>query len=1283
MNILFRLFIFLGSLVVLALFSALIAPYFIDWDEFTSEFEAQASRVVGQEVKVGGKTNLRLLPLPFLSFEDLQVGKNADGSPLMTVERFSFKAELFPFLSGEVRIVEMSMRQPEVNLQVAQDGTIAWTNPKELLVNPEQVNIEKLNIENGSILVTGLVGERSLQLENIYGDLNAKSILGPWRINADADVEGIASQIKIATGTFQDDGSLRLKMDLNRKDQPYNLLLDGPVKLQDDALAWDGEFRISPFSKLQTEEMTKKLEPLAVFSSGRFLATPRQINVGEYRLDIGSRDDPYTITGQGVVNIRDEIYFKMQADGRQIDIDQLKQDAETDNKTNLENRLSALYEVLKRVPVPTAKGEIDIILPAIVAGDTFIREVKALISPTGNGWILRNLKATLPGNTAFEANGRLGLENGFGFSGKLLIASRQPSGFADWVSGNVDETFRRLRSVGLAADITVSKRQTTLENVELRLDDALLRGKLQRLSSNDGRPAILAELKGNRVNVDDLSAIYSLTQTSDEESRLHDLNIKVKADVFEALVAGKPFVAKGLDTHVQVQEGTISIERLSARDLLGAKIATTGRIENILVRPNGNMKLKLSADNAVEMLEFANQFLGQNSFIQALKANPDLTKNTELDLELDTTENAKGAKGRMLVNGVSGGTDISLQVGFDGKLDDLTKLALTVDGSVLNQQPSILLQQIGINTLPVDLYGEIPGSLKLDFGLLGVAKTGFDTRFSVSGKDVTFAASGKVSTSNWNDYDTDLSVTLGAKNLAPYVLLSNIPLPNFTAEKALPVSASFNLKKTKTDFEFKNLKGQVSGNQFSGDLLLAQEQVLRPRVSGKLELSQVDLPLIAEAVFGQTTTLGSSLGINETISLDENSIFGEPLFAGLDANIAIAATKLNLGNDFAGEKPRFQITMLDGALDINALSFDFLGGEVEGGVNLKNTAGNVLANLNYSVRGMDAKQFMNAVGGDDFMDGTLALNGSAETTGQSFASLIANLSGNGLVAIKGAEIRGLNTKALDGILVATGVDNYEITSEKIKALFAEKAFTSSFVITELDAPFSINRGKLRLRNVRYVVGQTALTSNMELDLHSRNLNASTEVEFMPSKRDMISGAAPQATINWKGPFASLEKSLDIDRLEGYLSLRAFEISQRRLETLEAKVIEKQRLRGQIAYAFAKERYDERQHQEALRLEEERKLREAEEARRLEEERKLRELEAVRLAEEERKQKEAEAAELERLRKIEEAKKREEDARVARLKAEAEEARLKKLEAETTPSGNSIIFQSIEEFLNTN
>ena len=90
MNLLFRFFLLLGILVVIALFSALFAPYFVNWERFTQNFEAQATRLIGQPVKVGGETNIRLLPLPYISFEDLEVGQEQrrisvdDGRPFFT-----------------------------------------------------------------------------------------------------------------------------------------------------------------------------------------------------------------------------------------------------------------------------------------------------------------------------------------------------------------------------------------------------------------------------------------------------------------------------------------------------------------------------------------------------------------------------------------------------------------------------------------------------------------------------------------------------------------------------------------------------------------------------------------------------------------------------------------------------------------------------------------------------------------------------------------------------------------------------------------------------------------------------------------------------------------------------------------------------------------------------------------------------------------------------------------------------------------------------------------------
>ena len=72
-------------------------------------------------------------------------------------------------------------------------------------------------------------------------------------------------------------------------------------------------------------------------------------------------------------------------DGRQIDLDRFDQEVNRDKVPTFENRVAVLRSILERIPVPTGTGEINAILPAIVAGDTFVRDVKTTVRPLGRG----------------------------------------------------------------------------------------------------------------------------------------------------------------------------------------------------------------------------------------------------------------------------------------------------------------------------------------------------------------------------------------------------------------------------------------------------------------------------------------------------------------------------------------------------------------------------------------------------------------------------------------------------------------------------------------------------------------------------------------------------------------------------------------------------------------------------------------------------------------------------------------------------------------------------------
>ena len=58
-----KLFAFVGSLLVIALLAALILPPYVDWNQFKSRFEAEASLTLGVPVTVNGQASARLLPL--------------------------------------------------------------------------------------------------------------------------------------------------------------------------------------------------------------------------------------------------------------------------------------------------------------------------------------------------------------------------------------------------------------------------------------------------------------------------------------------------------------------------------------------------------------------------------------------------------------------------------------------------------------------------------------------------------------------------------------------------------------------------------------------------------------------------------------------------------------------------------------------------------------------------------------------------------------------------------------------------------------------------------------------------------------------------------------------------------------------------------------------------------------------------------------------------------------------------------------------------------------------
>ncbi|MEZ5792018.1 MAG: AsmA family protein [Nitratireductor sp.] len=1237
---LYRLFVLFGGLIVLALFAALIAPIFIDWTSYRDTFEREASRIIGQKVKVNGEASMRILPLPALTFTNLSVGSNADGSPMMTADQFSLHAELMPFLSGEVRIVDMTLTRPKVIVDVGENGSIAWTARQESVVDPEKVKLDNFRIVDASLRINGLAGGRSLTAEKMNADVSAQSLFGPWRIVGEGEAEGAASQFNITTGRLQPSGTVRVKMVSKREAVPYTLSLDGPVGLKEGILSWDGQFDLSPSSS--AEKVVG--DPLPVVATGQFSATPSLVEVPEYRLEIGPREDPYTITGNGRANIREEVSFRMIADGRQIDLDRVGGQQKTAGTSpSIEQRIAALRSVVDRMPAPSIKGVIDLSLPAIVAGDTVVREVTAIVEPDERGsgaWRIRSFRSLFPGNTIVEGSGRLGIRDDFGFSGKMLLASRQPTGFAAWLAGSRSAALRSLKSGGFSADVTFTPSQASFDNLQLALDDALLTGKLQRLAPVDGKAGIIADLQGKRINMDDLLAVYSLARGQNaSELASHDLDVRLRADTLEV----EGLSASKVDTHFRVEDGSVSLDQLNIGDFVGAKIESTGKLADVLGKANGSFQLKVQAEDGSRLADLGLQRLGENRFLAALAGSPDLAANVDLAIDVEARAQGEGSLGTVAISGVVSGTEISLRDRYVGSARDWFKGKHDLSVRFEQSDPGILARQFALPVLPFG--GEGPVVVTAD--LNGEPVTGLATHVSVSSPQTDLSAGGTLvlakdggsgGLSLAASSGVSLDVTLGSKDVDPWLLMAGYPLPG-TGE-GNPVSLTFKLasglEAGQQSFDATGISGSYSGNAIKGNLRLAMVPSGRPRITGELAFGTLSLPFVGEMVTGSGTMTPNGEGW-PTVN------FGAPLLQGIDGEVSLTSDQLDAGFGPQGRQFSTRALLVDGSPSLQDFGFSWYGGAVSGSGGLQVSAGTAVANLQARLEGADAGQMIADAGYAPRLGGKADISMTLDTSGRTLEAMASGLSGSGVVAISDGRIDGLGVNGMPQILARGGKEKFEINPANVQPIARDAMLNGSLPIPSFTGAFSVTKGRFVLRNAVFEGEGGTVDASASVDLADGDSELSATVRLDPGK-EKLAGAEPAAGFRWTGKPGDLKLATDSSALEGYLSLLAFEREQRRVELLQESVMEKQRLRREVIESNSRIAMREEQRQEELRRLEElqRQQREAEERRKAEEEARVR-------AEEEAKRKAAEEARL----------KAEED---ARKQAEAEAQRRAEEEA---------------------
>ncbi|MEC9342853.1 MAG: AsmA-like C-terminal region-containing protein, partial [Pseudomonadota bacterium] len=521
----------------------------------------------------------------------------------------------------------------------------------------------------------------------------------------------------------------------------------------------------------------------------------------------------------------------------------------------------------------------------------------------------------------------------------------------------------------------------------------------------------------------------------------------------------------------------------------------------------------------------------------------------------------EASRGTLTLSGWAGGTAFAFRDRFEGRPSRWREAAHDLFAKFEQDDPLVLARQLALPVSPVGAPGPVTVTAEISgrFGeemSVNLAANAPDTDLSASGQAVFDLRDAEtpeaVDAARFGVSRFDLAVTLGTQDIDPWLLMAGYPMPG-TGE-GHPASLAFQAQGDSGIYRAAGLSGTHGINRFSGDVELDTVRAARPKVSGALNFDLVSAPFAAELLLGAGTVAGDGF---------ENGIadrqFGLPMIEGVDAELKLSSERLETGGGPQANAFSADAVLIDGALSLPQFSAGWAGGTLTGNLALRNASGNATLNTQVTLAGVDATALARMAGFSPAVRGKADIGMTLDAGGRSFKGLVSALTGSGVFRLENAVLEGVTTAGLEDILEQADREGFEITAANVRPLAEAAMLRGSMEAESVSGTFSVGRGLVSARNVELddddgtleasgsynpVTGETRITATLKLDPGDAAL----------------SGADPAADLEWDGTPGTLVARLDSQALEGYLSLRAYEREQRKVEILQETVLEKQRLR---------------------------------------------------------------------------------------------------------------------------
>ena len=1101
---------------ILALVAALVGPYFVDWNRFRPQFEAEATRVLGAPVRVAGDLDARLLPTPTLRLRSVVVG-SANDLGKVRADSLDVEFSLGSLMRGEWRATELTANGVSLDLGLDAQGRIDWPASSGTFTLGS-LSIDRVNL-TGRIALHDATSHQTLELSDIAFSGDVRSLAGSLRGDGNFSVGGARYPFRVSTGVTPA-GATRVHFNIDSAGQVFSAEVDGVLDFIARVPRFDGALSItSPAAEAAKAGTGQDAASASAWRlQARVKADPAAVWLDQLDLALGAAERALKFSGQVDARLGAAPLLHAVLSARQLDLDRFTSAAERNDNHEPLRLLPMLRQVVAALPPVPMPTQLELGAEQAMLGGRLLQNVGIDLRGDDRSWMISRLDLRAPGATLVSLTGKVeDAGPAAHLSGTLTVESADPSTLAGWLQGVTEGGYHSASPLRWQSHLELGPDRLLLSGIQAEIDGSHLEGRLALLGSAS-KSRFEAALKAERL---DLDAATAFTRAFVDPKTGWPDEAELTLDIDRAVSAGQelhPFRAR-----FGYGPQTLVLDQLQIGDPQNVTIQGEGRLDRI--NAVGRLALEANAASASQLAAWATPFSpAVAARLNAAAASPGPARlNVAFDLDHDP-DHADRSRARAALDfdlpqlkgtaRLTATPDATLAQSID--LEVLTHSQLSLETRLSAEAGAPVLTLLGLD----GVMATGNGRMQLDASAEGRWNAPLQIKGELAGGGTELKWRGTTEpwTSSWAP---NFAVSLDARGIDLSPLFDLRP----ASQVAAKIGLSSRVTLTGDKLTFSDVDCTIAGSRLRGQGTVQLDAT--PRVEASLGLDAIDLgPAFAVAIGAAGHEASEPLG--------------RGLLKGWHGKIAFQGLRGVLPGGSELRPVSGAILHSGETLTLDDLQGRLGGGELTGNISIAPAAGGVAITARAALKAADGNAL--SYRGLKMPPGQVSMQATLAGQGRSAQALTGSLSGSGTVTLAGASIAGLNPTVFDVAIRAS--DSGQVSDDiRLRQIVDTALAGGSLPVASAEMAFGIRDGRLSAGPATIESEKLRATLSGGYDIPA------DQADLRAVLTSTIAGH-PEIQLFAAGPPEALNRNVDVASLSSWLAVRAIDRETRRLDALE-------------------------------------------------------------------------------------------------------------------------------------